>query len=208
MALCSCTAYKNIEPVGNNNLKSNVDFGGPIVSAFNTKVPIPYLAVGVTYGMTENFDINANLHVLPLAYKFAGLDLGASYFPVINDGIIPTIGLNGTLMLFSSLKSGIEERFKVYPILTSSFAWKLRNGMIYTGAHITIPLSKLDYTENNDYLLSPFIGYNWKYSEKYRLITEIKWQGANVASDKMAVEYIHPSNHGAIGIYLSLERSF
>ncbi len=205
---CSCSTYKNIEPIGKDNFKANLDFGGPIVTAFNTKVPIPYLSIGVSYGLNENTNLNANLHLLPMFYKLGGIDLGVTYFPLLNEGLIPTIGINGTLMLFSSLKSGIEDRFRAYPIITPSFAWKLGTGLIYTGVHSVLPITKLDFADNNSIIISPFVGYRWELSNAYKLYTEFKWQGINIETDKTVVEYIHPNNQGAIGIYLTLERSF
>ena len=112
--LFSCAAHTNIEPTGRGNYQGSLNFGGPIVSAFNTKVPIPYFSAGLDYGLNEELDINGNFHILPLFYEFAGAEVGASYYPIINDGYIPTLGLGGRLLCFSSFKSDVEERFQLF----------------------------------------------------------------------------------------------
>jgi hypothetical protein len=66
----------------------------------------------------------------------------------------------------------------------------------------------MDYSHENALIFSPFLGYRWRLSENYKLFSEIKWQGVNQKTDRIAVEYIHPGGNGAIGVYLTLERSF
>jgi len=204
-----CAAHRYIEPVGKGNTKGYVNLGGPIVAAFDTKLPIPYLSAGADYGLYGNFDVNANLHLLPLFYEFSGLDVGCTYFPVLNDSWTPTVGLNVQLMSFFSFKSLVTNRFRMYPIISPSFAWKLFDGKIYCGSNFTVPLTKLDYYKDmSPVIASPFLGYSWNLGAGYNLFTELKWNAVNIETYKLAVEYVHPSNHGAIGIYFTLERSF
>ncbi len=203
-----CAAHTNIEPVGKGKVKANANFGGPVVSAFDTKVPIPNISLGADYGLKDNLDLNGNIQLLPLFYKVGGIELGTTWYPVINKKYIPTIGISGDLLLLSSFKSDVQEHFRVYPSLNLSFAWKLGAGMIYSGVGAVIPFTELDYYDKNNIIISPFIGYRWKIGANYNLFTEIKWLGVNVPTNFFAVEYLTPTNQGALGIYLSLERSF
>jgi hypothetical protein len=209
IVLTGCAAHTAIEPVGKGNMRADLNFGGPFVNAFDTYIPIPYLSTGVDYGVSDNMDVNANLHLLPLAYDVAGLDLSGAWYPVMNKGIVPTVGLQARLMMLTSFKSDVGSRFRAYPILSASAAWNAWLGKFYLGSDFIIPFTHSDFDKQAaSVLLSPFVGYAWNLSTNYSLFTEVKWQGANVPTYQLAVEYIHPSNNGALGIFLSLERRF
>jgi hypothetical protein len=94
-------------------------------------------------------------------------------------------------------------------VISGSAAWPVKAGMIYLGFDLTVPLSSQDYDEEAaTVLFSPFWGYRWPLGTKTRLLTEIKWQGANVNSDQLTVDYLSVGSHGAITTLFSLERSF
>jgi len=207
--LISCAAHTSLEPVGKGHLDANLSFGGPIIAAFGTRIPIPYTTMGVNYGLTDRINLNGNLHLFSLAYSISGVDIGVAYFPVSNKGIIPTVGVQPRLLALASLKKNIDSRFRIYPFITNSAAWQFGSGIIYTGFDLTIPLTSPDYDdEAAAAILSPFFGYRWKLGKRMRLLTEIKWQGANIHSDQLAVEYLPIARHGAITTLISLERSF
>lgn len=207
--LAGCAAHTNLEPVGKENTNFNISVGGPIVKAFGMNLPIPYSTAGVVYGLTEKINIDANLHLTAIPYKLFGLDFGAAYFPRLNEGFIPTIGLHPRLLYLISMKPDVESRMRLYPSLSSVFSWKIGSNLIFTGFDFTVPISRPDYdNEAAKLIFSPFVGYRIELGKKIRLISEIKWQAANVSTDQLAAEYTKLSGKGAFAILFSLERSF
>ncbi|MDZ7261094.1 MAG: hypothetical protein ONB05_03115 [candidate division KSB1 bacterium] len=207
----TCAAHTNLEPVGRGHVNGNVSIGGPIVAAFGTRIPIPYGTIGINYGLRDRVNLNGNLHLLPLAYSVIGTDLGVTWFPVINKGAVPTLGIQPRLLALASVKKDVasRDRLRIYPLVSSSAAWPLGKGLMYTGFDLTIPISSPDYDdEASSTILSPFIGYRWHLGRRTRLLTEIKWHGANIRSDQLAVEYLPIAGHGAITTLFSIERSF
>jgi hypothetical protein len=203
--IAGCAARTNIEPAGKGRLRANGGFGGPIVAAFGTHIPIPYFSGGASYGLNDRLDLDGQLHLLSLAYSIAGLDAGATWYPVLNDGATPTIGLSGRLMMLASFKSGVDERFRAYPIVGSSAAWRVGSGLLYGGFDMAVPLSQQDYdTAGAPVIFSPLVGYRWNLGSSLRLYTEVKWQGANVRTDQLAPEYLHPFGNGAIAPFVAL----
>jgi hypothetical protein len=205
----SCAAHTNLEPKGKGNFSANFSIGGPIVKAFGTRIPVPYATTGFNYGLNDRIDLNGNLHLLSLFYKIFGFDFGTTLYPKLNAGNTPMIGIQPHLLTLFSLKSNVNERLRIYPIISNSFAWNYKKGLIYLGSDITIPFSLSDY--DNDAavaIFSPFLGYRWNLGKNLYLFTEIKFHGANVRSDQLAVEYVHIINHGAISTLFSLQRSF
>jgi hypothetical protein len=209
LIFAGCAAHTSLEPLGRGNMNANLSLGGPIVAAFNTHIPIPYATVGMSYGLNEKMNIDGSLHLTSLPYRIFGLELGASYFPVLNEGLIPTVGIHPEVLTFISLKPDVESRMRVYPSLSASAAWHLGSDLIYTGFDYTFPLTSSDYdTDAPKFVLSPFFGYRTDLGKSLRLTAELKWQGVNVRSDQLAADYIKPGGHGAVGILFAIERSF
>ncbi|NQT25692.1 hypothetical protein HQ585_10075 [candidate division KSB1 bacterium] len=204
-----CAAYTSLQPVGKDRITGNFSIGGPIISAFGTRIPVPYGTAGLNYGLSDQTNLNSNLHMLSLAYQVAGLDVGVTWFPVQNEGWIPTIGLAPRCLMLMSLKSDVTSRFRAYPLVTTSALWKKGNGHIYTGLDIIIPFSEADYDDEAvSIIFSPFAGYRLPLSDRLNLLTEIKWMGANVESDQLAVEYVPVNGYGAVTTLFSIERRF
>jgi len=209
LLLFSCTAHHSLQPVGRGNWSGNVGFGGPFVSAFDTYIPVPYLTAGTTVGIRENINLDGNLHLFPLAYQVAGLDIGTAWFPTIQNRLKPTLGLQSRLMVLASVKRDVPERFRFIPILTPTAAWRIKKGLIYTGMDWTLPLNSPDYNRDAPAtLVSPFLGYRWTLKRKLYLYTEIKWQAANLPSENLAADYWPVQGYGAISTLISIERGF
>ncbi|MDP8239493.1 MAG: hypothetical protein P9X24_10420 [Candidatus Hatepunaea meridiana] len=207
--LTGCAARTNLDPVGKGQVNVSGSIGGPIVAAFGTHVPVPYAIVGANYGLTERINLTGNLHLLSLFYNIFGADFGMGWFPFKNEGYIPTVCLQPRLLLLASLKSGVDSRFRAYPIVSTSAAWSLGKGTIYSGFDLTALVSSPDYDDDaSPFIFSHFLGYRWKLGSTTRLLTEIKWHGANIRSDQLAVEYIQIGSYGAITPLVSIEKRF
>ena len=202
-----CSAHTNLVPIGKGNIDGSLSLGGPFIPLAETKIPTPYLSVGANYGLREKINLDANFHLTPLFYKLTGFDFGSTWFPILNDGIIPSWGVQPRMLFLASYKDNISSRFRVYPLISNSAAWKLGEGLIYSGLDLVIPLTSADYDkESVKIIFSPFMGYRWNLGKNIGLFTEIKWHGANVQSSQLAVEYISVGEYGALSLILSLEK--
>lgn len=201
-----CVAQTSLEPLGKGNTRTNVSLGGPLIEVFGTHMPVPYLTGGIEQGISDRINASATVHLLPLIYEVAGLDLAATWFPVTQEGWKPTVGLQGKVMGYASLRSGVGDRFRAYPILTPTFAWKRGSRLCFAGSDLVVPLTRSDYdNESVKTILSPFIGAKWKIGSNLWLTTELKWQGANAESDQLAVKYVALAGRGAFTPLVSLE---
>jgi hypothetical protein len=194
----SCAAYTDLEPVGKGQRAVTASLGGPVIKAFGLHIPTPYLATGAVYGLDDNINVSGAFHFTSLAYGILGIDPALTFFPMLNYGPQPTLGIRVQMLTFISLKSGVSDRMRVYPVITPSAAWRLGHGRLYGGLNITIPVSLPDYDKSAAYMIySPFAGYRWELTRHFRLTTEFKWHGSNVRSDQMAVTY---NNNESTGI--------
>lgn len=206
--LTGCTAHSFVEPIGKDRKVVRLAVGGPIVAAFDTHVPVPYAVVGMGAGINPRTNLFADVHILPLFYKIAGAEAGFQYFPLLQAGWKPTIGLGGRLMFMDSFRSNVDERFRFWPIFTLTSAWAKNNLRYYIGNDLTLPLSRLKYDNNNpSYILSPFIGSKLKIGKDWTVGLELKWQAANLASNQSAVEYTGFGGKGALATLITFEQA-
>ena len=113
------------------------------------------------------------------------------------------------MTLFASVKSGVDDRFRLLPSLTSSAAWEAGPGKVYAGFDLAIPLTRPAYdTAAAPLIFSPLAGYRWDLGSRSHLFVELKWQGANVRTDQLAAEYVHPGGHGAITPFVAYAWDF
>jgi len=204
-----CGAHTSLEPLGQGRLSPNLSVGGPIVEAFGTHIPIPYLLAGADYGLSDDVNLSGGVHLLPLAYGIVGADVGATWFPVRNSGWRPTLGVGPRLYAFASVREGVDERAMVLPTLSGSAAWAAGRGMAYTGADVAVPLTRSEYDEDAArVLLSPFVGYRWDVGRRYALLAELKWHGANVGTGDVATNYAAVGERGALAPLLAIQRRF
>lgn len=204
-----CAAHTNLTPAGKGNLFLNAGAGGPFIPLFDTKIPTPYLTIGGYYGLTDKMNADANLHITPLFYRVAGLDMGTAWFPVLNNGWQPTWGIQPRILFLASTKNDVDSRFRIYPFLTNSAAWSVGPGHAFTGLDLIVPLTRPDYDKEAAHIIvSPFGGYRLNVSNKTRLLGQVKLQGTNIESSHLAVEYISVANRGAFSVMFTVERRF
>ncbi|MBI4501362.1 MAG: hypothetical protein HY700_09395 [Gemmatimonadetes bacterium] len=209
LVLTACAAHTSLAPVGSGRLVPNAGLGGPIVGAFGAYVPIPYMTAGADYGLGRRANLNGSVHLLPLAYQVMGLDAGLTWFPRAGSQSGPQIGIQPRIMMFGSVKSGVSSRLRIYPMISVSSSWQRERRSLYVGADLAGPLPQQDFdAEGASFIFSPFVGRRWNVGRGLFLLTELKWHGANVETDQLAVRYVRVLGHGALTPLFALQRSF
>jgi len=209
LALPGCVAQTGVLPLGKGELTPGIGIGGPVVEAFDTHVPVPYLAASVEYGLDDHVNAGAVVHVLPLAYHIVGLDAGVTWFPVAQSGLRPTLGVGPRAYLFASTKADVDRRFLAFPVTTATAAWTTRRGVFYVGANLAVPLEDPEYDEEAQAVIfSPFVGHRWSIGRRYALSTELKWHGANVVTGQAATGYTTLSGRGAVTPLIAFQWSY
>ena len=71
-----CMSHHLARTVGERNGELRASFGGPFFSNLGAPIPLPNLAVGGRYGLTDGFDLDGDLSITGLAYGTIGLTVG------------------------------------------------------------------------------------------------------------------------------------
>jgi len=209
LLFAGCAAHTALLPLGNGNLAPKISIGGPIVEAAGTRFPLPYLTAGVDYGVGNSINVETSLHLVSLAYHVAGVDVGATWYPTSNSGWRPTVGLGSRLFIYASTRRNVQKRFFTYPAISATAAWKIGSNVVYLGADAAIPVDRPIYDrEAASVIVSPFLGNSWSLGKGYRLLTELKWQGANIETDQLVTGYSRVGRYGALAPVFAIQKGF
>jgi hypothetical protein len=100
-----CGLATHVRPVPPGTLALEAAVGGPVAD-LGVPVPLPLATVGASYGVAESVDVHAHAHLTPLVLGTAGLDVGATWLSVGEDGWRPAVSLTGRAYGFSDLSTG------------------------------------------------------------------------------------------------------
>ncbi len=204
--LAACAPHAALRPSGTGEFHPNVAVGGPLVSAFDTYVPIPNASVGGRYGLKGDLDLEGNVYLLPLAYSLVSMDAGLAWFPI--DHQSGTMTIEPRVLLYASFKSGVSDRIRIYPAVSMIYSLPFVGERTYGGLDVLWLPYAYDYDPDPERMVvSPFVGCRWEVGSGTRLLTELKWLGANVRTDA-TVEYVHPGGRGGIAPSIGLEFSW
>lgn len=191
--LTGCGAHLRTLPVGAGQAQVSTSVGGPLVDAFGTTIPVPYLMTGATYGLTDRVNVHADVHVLSAAYKFLGFTPGITVFPDIGSGRwIPA--LSADFLVFSDF-----EAWRLYPEFTLGIARHGRSHWTpYGGLHNT-----LQTTHAPRWMLSVFAGSAYVFG-RMRASLELQWLAANHDNHWTPVGYHGIARRGALSPQVGL----
>lgn len=137
MALISvgCGHVTHVRPTPKGKLAVEGAFGGPVAKVSGLTIPLPLTTLGASYGLSESADIHAHVHGTSLAFGVAGVDVGASYMPIKQQGYVPALTLTGRLYGFSNIERILDSR--AYLELTGAGSYQLGKWFLLYGSAST-----------------------------------------------------------------------
>lgn len=170
--IASCSSVQPIRVLEKDTYAITGSMGGAFIPEKSPAGIVPYLTAGGAHGVTEDLTMHGHVHVLMAAFGVAGIDYGASYRALRQDGSFPEVTIGGQLLMFTKLSS--EPNPRVYPNITANASWEVGDqSLLYTGSHLTYQFN------NSKVFVSPFIGYQFPVSKTFDLQIEGTWQAIN-----------------------------
>ncbi len=196
LIIASCSSVQPVRVLEKDTYVATGSMGGAFIPEKSPAGILPYLTVGGAHGVTEDLTMHGHIHALLAAFGVAGIDYGASYRALRQDGAVPEVTVSGQLLMFAKLSS--EPNPRVYPNLSANASWKVgEQSLVYTGSHATIQFS------NGDVFVSPFVGYQFPVSKTFDLQIEGIWQAANRNTSAGVFEGLSSINGvGSYGFYI------
>lgn len=203
LLLGGCTTVHGVRPVGKGALSVEGSLGGPLTEVYGAPIPVPFSAVGATYGVSDRAQVHAAWHPSPTAFfNLFGADAGASMVLVDQDGARPRLMGDLTLTLIAgdnepdAPEGGV--RLFAQPTLNAAWDWgKNRRQTFYTGATVfTQPLPSVHA------LPALVVGQWWGAGPRLHLTTELKWIAPWQSSADLTPTYYAPGSLGAVAVQL------
>ncbi len=192
-----CGATQPVRAVEEGATHVIASLGGPLIPFGGTTIPVPYLTAGILYGFSNETSITATTHVTMLLFGNLGLDVGYVKRLVTEEEWIPEVTAKGHLYVFSDLKHLANTRF--FPLVTLNGSYSFGSSLLYAGTDHVIQLHQPAY------FISPFLGGEFSFGERWRLQTELKWMAANVRTANGVFEgHASIGGYGNIGFFLGL----
>jgi hypothetical protein len=193
LLLAGCGAQMRNLPVGAGRMQLNGSVGGPVVGVSGTDLPMPYALAGLTYGLSDEWDVYGDVHVLAAAFKIAGLTPGVVYFPKLRVGRwVPSVGVDA--LLFTDFQ---ESRF--YPEAHAALTYRANERWApYVGFHETFQFNRQPKS-----IPSVYAGTSYQWG-RVRLYGELQWLAADRDNRWGPVDYRGMGRKGAIAPQLGL----
>lgn len=209
LIIVSCSPSRFVKPLAKGEQQINTTLGGPVVSVFGTKIPIPLLSAVYGRGIDSTLTVYGGLHLTSAAYGNFQTDIGLVKNVIKQNKFIPGVSINPAINLISHQFKNVQ----VYPQLDANAYWNYgkKENYFYLGVCNWFDLhsKKAHGEKQTDHLIfSPQIGHVFNFN-KWTFTLESKLIGPNTDNRDIVVEYSSPlKNKGALGLYLGFSRKF
>jgi hypothetical protein len=209
LILAGCSTVHGVKPVGRGALAVEGSLGGPITEVYGAPIPLPLSTVGVTYGVTDTAEVHAAVHPSAMAlFNLVGIDVGASWAFLGNDGAVPRLMGDFTIVGAAGdnepgdPKGGA--RVFAQPAVTASWDWGRQDRQtVYAGLGAFVEPKPGPHA-----IAYVAAGNLWGIGPRFQLATELKWLGPYASSADLAPTYYSPGSLGAVSFQLGARYRF
>jgi hypothetical protein len=191
-----CSVLTTVRVLEKDHSQYNLSVGGPLVPGSVPTVIIPYCTLGYAYGIKNDLTLAGNFHLLSAIFKTPGIDVGAVYRALPENGFLPEISVYPKIYVFYGLRD--PQYFRCFPSFAVNASYLMgEKHLFYFGFDYMFQLT------SNDSFITPFIGYEFPISYSIKLQTELKWIAANADTRHGIFEGESSiSGKGAMGIFV------
>lgn len=102
----SCANTAHVRPTAKGHWDGDFNLGGPVAEVPGVAViPLPLTSVGASYGIADNLDLQAHVHLTSLVLGVAAVDVGSTWMFVKQAGAVPAVSVGARLFGFKSLRA-------------------------------------------------------------------------------------------------------
>lgn len=187
-----CGLATHVRPVPKGRVQLEASVGGPMADV-GAPIPLPLSTVGASYGLLDRMDVHGHVHLTPLAFfNVPGLDVGATYLALEEQGSVPAVAVTSRLYAFSNLRDGTL----TYGDLSATASWLLARRWLTYGS-LTGMVDFLD----GRFMWSPAIGEQVLLGS-WSLQLEARYYDPTYRSASSAVHWVSAGGYGAFGVVL------
>jgi hypothetical protein len=213
LALFSCSAVRQIQPLEKGESAINVTLGGPVTEYIgDASAPLPLLGIGYNYGLLNKLDIEAGIGVTQLLYRVLQLDAGVNFRPWTALRWRPQLILSPRFQFtLGPMDFSTDLSARLYPALLLTVSWNAGPTLHpYIGIENWWDLqSERDdgAAQENHWLIAPYAGLSfchkrWQFGAEFRVYTP------NLPNTGRAPDNTGFGDYGIIGAFIGVGRTF
>lgn len=204
-----CAPSRFVKPLAKRENALAVNLGGPLIHYGNAVTPLPLTSLLYGRGLSNSTTAFGSIHLTSALFGNFQTDLGICQRVYHHDSIGLGISLNPAVNMVYDKWEG---NFRAWPQLDLNVYKEVmrRKGFLYLGLTNWFELSGTrahGEPQNQHVLINPHAGLtyrpgHWSYS------IECKFLQMNRKNIPNVVDYLGIRQHGAVGIYLNVMRTF
>ena len=198
MGFAGCSVLTPVRALEKDESQYNISIGGPWVPGTVKTAIIPYTTLGYAYGLTQDFTLAGNFHLLSTIFKTPGIDIGTVCKVIPERKGFPEVSLYPKLYVFTGFRK--PGNFRCFPSICLAESYLIaKKQLFYFGVDAMFQL-----TQTNSFF-TPFIGYQFPVSKTINLQTELKWMACNADTEHGVFEGESSiSGKGTIGFFVGV----
>jgi hypothetical protein len=172
--------------------------GGPTIALGSTHIPLPYLSAGYFRGASDNLTLGATVHLIPAALGDAVVDVAGVYC-LHKQSDLPEVTATLQLGLLTDFR--FLRNVRCFPTIGLNASQALSQRLLgFVGFENTIQFA------SPSYIVSPYLGVRYTFSEGFRMTLQSKWMAANVNTANGLFEGAGSlGGNGDIGVFVGME---
>lgn len=206
----ACSTTRFVKPLKKDQMAVSLDFGGPIINLFGTKIPVPFTSASFGYGVDSTLTAFGSLHTTALGFGTLQLDGGITKQILKQKKWRPAITVAPIANILVDFHEG-NTRF--YPELDVNFYWQHsvnKPHIVYASFASWFDLFSTGPNNQpvyQNYYPNFAVGHIFEFN-KYSITTEVKLLAPFNDNTGTPLEYNGINNSGSFGAYIGLTRKF
>jgi hypothetical protein len=196
-----CGLTTAVRPVPKGAVQVEAALGGPFFGNLGVALPLPLSSAGVRYGVADGLDVSGHAHLTSLTFGVAGLDAGATWMPLAQEGARPALTLGARLYGFASVLGARGAPPFALLELSPTLSWQVAPALLpYLSGTLAAQVG------------GPLLGSAALGAEvplgAWGLQAEARWYQPGLPSQNMAVDWKGLGGLGGLGVVLGARYRF
>lgn len=172
--------------------------GGPTIELGNSNIPLPYLSVGFFHGATDDFTLGGSVHLIPAALGDCVIDI-AGIYRLHRQSDLPEVTATFQVGLLTDFR--FLRNVRCFPTIGINASQEFGSHVLgFIGFDNTVQIA------SPLYIVSPYLGARYTFSDGFAMTLQSKWMAANVNTAHGIFEGAGSvGGHGDIAIFIGME---
>lgn len=208
--MTACNSTRIVKPLDKKEWAIGLDAGGPIIDFSSAKIPVPFSAINLGYGVDSTCTIFGSAYLTSAVFGTIQWDLGVLAEIVRpNKGYIPGFSIGTSSQMMVDVFKG---NFRLYPVVDLNLYWQYLPKFehyfyVNWGSWFDFWQRAHGQVNTNIYHPSFSLGHTFE-NKKMRYTIEGKYIAPTISNMGTPLQFNGIDGKGSWGLYISIHRKF